>query len=220
MDFVDASRVLRRAEVSGQYPPRLNSDGSAAPDQVFDLRISTRKEILTNGQVKSTDAKALNRASPTASEKRGGGTVSRLIWVVEGCRHTGRYMTINEHKLELCDPVGKFGYVVQHKGITPVRAWNLAFTGTGLAKVPGANNLYRVHMPNDGVARLDTKFEPSEERLAVFLDAGAGIPHDTFSSAFNTGFSLNAGLEYIITNRFSAEGIFGYHLFPAKVGSS
>jgi len=57
-------------------------------------------------------------------------------------------------------------------------------------------------------------------RVAVFLDAGAGIPHGAFGSAFNTGFSLNEGLEYIATNRFSVEGIFGYHHFPAKVGSA
>ena len=56
--------------------------------------------------------------------------------------------------------------------------------------------------------------------MAVFLDAGAGIPHGAFGSAFNTGFSLNEGLEYIATNRFSVEGIFGYHHFPAKVGSA
>jgi len=56
-------------------------------------------------------------------------------------------------------------------------------------------------------------------KIAVFLDAGAGIPQGTFGNAFNTGFSLNAGLEYIITKHFSAEGIFEYHRFTAKVGS-
>jgi len=62
--------------------------------------------------------------------------------------------------------------------------------------------------------------QAGQGRFALFLDAGAGIPHGTFSNAFNTGFSLNAGLEYILTSRFSAEGIFGYHHFPAKVGSA
>ena len=57
-------------------------------------------------------------------------------------------------------------------------------------------------------------------KIALFLDVGAGIPHGTFSSAFNTGFSLNAGLEYLVTSHFSAEGIFGWHHFPASVGSS
>jgi len=54
-------------------------------------------------------------------------------------------------------------------------------------------------------------------KFAIFLDAGAGIPHSTLSSAFNTGFSLNAGLEYMATSHFSAEGIFGYHHLPGAI---
>jgi hypothetical protein len=54
-------------------------------------------------------------------------------------------------------------------------------------------------------------------KFALFLDAGAGIPHGTFSNAANTGFSFNAGLEYIATSHFSVEGIFGYHHFPGAV---
>jgi hypothetical protein len=73
----------------------------------------------------------------------------------------------------------------------------------------GPGNVVTVVLPPKGVGKV-----------AVFLDAGAGIPHGTFGNAFNTGFSLNAGLEYIATSHFSAEGIFGYHHFPAKVGSA
>ena len=51
-------------------------------------------------------------------------------------------------------------------------------------------------------------------RLAAYLDLGAGIPSGTFSSAYNTGISFNAGLEYMIGSHVSAEGIFGYHHFP------
>ena len=61
---------------------------------------------------------------------------------------------------------------------------------------------------------------PSAGRLAAFLDLGAGIPQGTFSNAFNTAFSLNAGLEYLINSHVSAEGIFGYHHFPGKIAGS
>jgi len=57
-------------------------------------------------------------------------------------------------------------------------------------------------------------------KLALFLDAGANIPEGTFGNGFNKGFSLNAGLEYIAHPHFSLEGIFGYHHFPAKIGTS
>jgi len=62
----------------------------------------------------------------------------------------------------------------------------------------------------------DSSSNPSIGKLAVFLDLGAGVPHGNFSNAFNTGFSLNAGLEYMINSFLSAEGIFGYHHFPVN----
>ena len=58
----------------------------------------------------------------------------------------------------------------------------------------------------------------SKQVRAAFLDFGAGIPHGTFSNFFNTGFSFNAGLEYMINSNLSAEGIFGYHRFPTRFG--
>jgi len=61
---------------------------------------------------------------------------------------------------------------------------------------------------------------PSTGKLAVFLDLGAGIPQGTFSNAFNTGFSFNAGLEYLFNSYASIEGIFGYHHFPAKMSGN
>jgi hypothetical protein len=49
-----------------------------------------------------------------------------------------------------------------------------------------------------GVGNVPTNVPPpccaGPGKVAVFFDAGVGIPHGTFSSAFNTGFSLNAGL--------------------------
>ena len=56
----------------------------------------------------------------------------------------------------------------------------------------------------------------TQNRWAVFADAGAGVPHGSFSSVFNTGFSFNAGLECMATSNFSVEGIFGYHRFPTN----
>lgn len=80
------------------------------------------------------------------------------------------------------------------------------------------------HLPQPlGTGNALTTVSPPNQltgKVALFLNAGAGIPHGTFSNAFNTGFSLNAGLEYIATSHLSAEGIFGYHHFPAQVGSA
>jgi len=56
--------------------------------------------------------------------------------------------------------------------------------------------------------------------LAAFLDLGPNFPHGSFGSVFNTGVSLNTGLEYIAHPHFSVEGIFGYHHFPSSLGAT
>jgi hypothetical protein len=58
---------------------------------------------------------------------------------------------------------------------------------------------------------------PPAGKLALFVDLGAGIPNGSFGSAFNTGLSFNAGLEYVFNPHVSAEGIFGYHHFGGKL---
>ena len=67
-------------------------------------------------------------------------------------------------------------------------------------------------VPQDGTATVTLHFKPVESKWAGFLDLGANIPHGTLGN----GFSLNAGLEYMVNSYVSAEGIFGYHHFPAK----
>ena len=73
--------------------------------------------------------------------------------------------------------------------------------------------------PLDGNNTLGQVPPPLHKR-AAFLDIGAGFPHGSFSSGFNIGFSLNAGLEYTVNPHISVEGIFGVHHFPANLGSN
>jgi hypothetical protein len=54
------------------------------------------------------------------------------------------------------------------------------------------------HLPQPLEGNALTTVSPPNQltgNVALFLNAGAGIPHGTFSNAFNTGFGLNAGLE-------------------------
>jgi len=60
--------------------------------------------------------------------------------------------------------------------------------------------------------------DPDLSNFAFFVDAGAALPHGDISFFLDPGFSLNAGLEYMITSQFSAEGTFGYHRFSAFFG--
>lgn len=214
MDFVNASKFQRNADISAKgYPPRLKPDGTAESDQLFDLRVTMRQEVLDS----ATSKAGSNLPETNSSRDKEGRVVSQLTWVLEGCRHTGRYMAIKNHKLEICEPVGAFGYVARHVGNSPVQEWRVRLTGIGLE--PPTGNAYPLHISQDGVATVNTSINPTENRWAVFFDAGAGIPHGTFGSAFNTGFSLNTGLEYLLTSYASVEGIFGYHHFPGTITS-
>jgi len=60
--------------------------------------------------------------------------------------------------------------------------------------------------------------DPDLSKFAVSVNAGVAAPHGDISTFLNPGFSLNAGLEYMITKQFSAEGTFGYHRFSTFFG--
>jgi opacity protein-like surface antigen len=60
--------------------------------------------------------------------------------------------------------------------------------------------------------------DPDLSKFAFFIDAGAAFPHGDISFFLDPGFSLNAGLEYMITTQFSAVGTFGYHRFSTFFG--
>jgi len=55
---------------------------------------------------------------------------------------------------------------------------------------------------------------PMPKKIAAFADFGVGMPRGTFGNSFDRGWSFNAGLEYLITSRVSAETILGHHRFP------
>jgi hypothetical protein len=223
MDFEPASKFERVAEISAKgYPPRPpNADGTGNEGQVFDLQVTAQKEVLGSGQTAS-----LYNQAPMPAQRKGKteGVTSQLTWTAHGCRHTGRFMFVDHQKIELCDPVGAFGYVVRHVGAAPVDNWKVKLTGESLETVSAKDNLYRVRVPQDGVATVTTNAEPHEQNvagpnLAIFFGAVAAVPQGAFGSAFNTGYGLKGGLEYIATSHFSAEAIVGYYRFPGTITS-
>jgi hypothetical protein len=214
MQFGTSSVFKRKAVISGKgYPPR-----AGASDQLFDLVVTTH-EGGGSGQVPGAYSSSTN-APPSTAGSRKDKVISQFTWIAEGCRHTGLYLTDKDEKLELCDPVGAFGFTVTHEGQEPVEKWIHKLSGPNLEKI--SENLYRVHVPQGADVEVTTQIEPQEQRsgqghVGLFLDAGANIPQGTFGNVFNKGFSLNAGLEYIATSHFSLEGIFGYHHFPSSL---
>lgn len=131
MNIGNGSTFEQTAEISAKgYPPGPTKPDGAVPDQLFDLRIITRQEVLKPGAAGPVNERpvpvvakgqdlTLNRGKEKAQ------VVSQFTWIAEGCRHTGKYLTDEGRAIELCDSVGSFGYVVRHTGNAPVEKWKV-----------------------------------------------------------------------------------------------
>jgi hypothetical protein len=84
--------------------------------------------------------------------------------------------------------------------------WQLCRSHTGCRKTR------RIHRAAAGRIRC--------QRAVLTPGRVSRMAHLVVRSTLDSGFSLNVGLEYIATTHFSAEGIFGYHHFPAQAGSA
>ncbi|SRR6266481_1185929 len=225
-----ASRfVSYPAVISGNYP------GGAT--QSLHLAIS-RKESTAGQSNAATIPATAAAVSGTAVGGGGDKTIHYLDFTVDGCRHTGTFITIDapptfgpdrqlipgpSKQFESCEPVGAYGYHIRHVG--PVKSWNYSLTATGDGvSLTQKGNQFDLTVRQGKKAQVVTTITPAggnqpplNHKFAVLADLGAAIPNGTFSNVVNTGFSFNGGLEYIVNSHFSAEGILGVHHFPGKI---
>ena len=218
--------VLTSSEVSKTAQISAKGYGPAPPgrtQQEFLLHILRKEEVLNPNQKPMTSAATGPRATGTAAKGRDQTrVVSRLTWAVDGCRLNGQYIIIEGKRFDTCEDVGAFGAIVEHFGHEAVKKWEVSLDGAGLSRDEREKDSYHLLVPVDGVTDINVHFSSEDNRIsegkfALFLDVGGNFPQGTFGSAFNKGFSLNAGLEYIATSHLSLEGIFGYHRFPGTI---
>ncbi|MGZ7105615.1 MAG: hypothetical protein ACXVKC_09280 [Candidatus Angelobacter sp.] len=217
------------AFVSAKYPAAKGA-APGAP-QVFDLVVTLEKVNAGGNQAGATRSLAAGQGASTVGKGGGDRIASVANLVVHACRRTGTFVTIDPpvgapgnpqpQKFENCETVGAYGYGITHLGQVAIQNWKYKLEGSGLSQVrPG---VYRLVVPQDGVAQIVTTVEPEEPGLqlgkfAVFADLGVAIPHGTLGNVANPGVSFNAGLEYILKPNFSAEGILGVQHFSGKIG--
>ncbi len=154
MNFGSASVMQRTAEISAKgyaLPPGMT-------DQVFDIGVMTKIGTLES----RSDATQTN------------GVVSLLTWEAHGCRQTNNFVLVGKTKVQLCQNVGGFGYIVQHASATRITNWNQELTGPGLVKVKNNSNVYSVHVPQNGVVQVSTRIEPVEPGKGGIFGLGVG----------------------------------------------
>lgn len=148
MDIVTASKFTRYARISAKgYAPPPNG----SPDQQFSIYV-TKREWATSPRSHTTVGVDVGKQ------------VSYLTWGAHGYRHLGKDIIINEHHYEIVDPIGSFGYVVQHIGLA-VENWTDELIGAELIH----DNIYQVSVPHNGEATLTTQIVPHEFGLFNWL---------------------------------------------------
>jgi hypothetical protein len=141
-----ASEVVSPAQINAKgFDPPPNGQA----EQQFDLRLMQHQEVI--------------QRNPDATAATGNNRIfSRLTWIANGCRHTGRFVQIQKQKYEICEDAGAFGSIVDHTGLQAVGDWITALEGKGVNKVGNLKNIYRISVPKDGIADLTTRFQPLE----------------------------------------------------------
>ena len=140
MDFVSASKFRRDATISAHGYPAVVGRST----QTFSLYVTKHKK--------------LSMFKPWASNAIiTDPTTSYLTWTAHAYRHLGNNIIIAEKTYELVDPVGSFGYFVQHIG-SAVREWKDRVIGT--EKV--SDNLYWLSTPQNGKSIITTEIEARE----------------------------------------------------------
>jgi len=193
MDFVNASSFSRSAEISAKGygpPPEGRSDHS------FTIYVTTRTKESDERSDEKTDQKQ---------------PVSALNWAAHGYRDLGRFIIIDDGSYSITDPVGSFGYVVQHDDL--VKEWEHQLAG---AEMIGAN-LYRLSIPAEGVRTITTRIVPIElGRWTISVHSGAAVPTGAFANDFDPGFNVLLDADYHFSPQLSVVAFFGYNDFKSK----
>jgi hypothetical protein len=194
MDFVNMSEVVREPEVSGKgYPKPI--DGTDKHDFILFTRcrkIEVRELLKNKGNFDTETIDLVGgalRAAPDVPNPNDQHNVAgRMVavnrgdetqwmdsvvylWITEGFRRTGNYLTIHGVPGELLDgSPGEFGLIAHHKGVDDNLCWE--FSGDGLSQYgPG---IYGLKVPHDDVTSI--KLRVSAEADGPLGDVSRNLP--------------------------------------------
>ncbi|HET8798306.1 MAG TPA: outer membrane beta-barrel protein, partial [Thermoanaerobaculia bacterium] len=232
MNFVPLSRYEQRSRISGAW------DGPGP--HTFLLFVRTDEQVTRGGvppdswnpqepgggEIGHTIAVPhTGRTYPDFANQelvdatRGMTGVAQLAWTVDALLlgAPADTITINGRPYRVSKRVGGFGYVGSHGG--PFERFSWEFKGAPGTTLEQLGPLvYRLTVADNGEAFVDTVLEtigdrPATGKWRAFLDAGVNSPDD---SLIDGEYSINAGVERILSPIWSIEGVLGYHTFEAQ----
>lgn len=181
MNFVNLSDHETTAEVSGQgYPDPAN--GTDKHDFLLFTRCrsiivktfvahmqETKRvdpetlELVKTSLILAPDVKTPKNETGLQDKKTGVGDWQDSVvylWITEGYRRTGEYLSINKKKMEVLDESpGAFGMIAHHRGIQDNMSW--ALDGPGMVNY--GRGIHGLKVPHKGEVTLGVKLSASPQ---------------------------------------------------------
>jgi hypothetical protein len=222
MNFVPASTFQQAAHVSGNWSKVLGREA----DRFRMLILVDTDEQLTPGAAGDRTPRdpcappgfrheELMAAAPAVQN------AAQLAWVARGILVRDDTITINKTRYRIGTRVGDFGYIATHTG--PFYGWSHTLEGQGLIASKQEPNTYMLDVTPGVGADLVTTIEAFERpqpglpgdrgTYRVFFDLGRNMPTGALGDILDGGVSWNAGIERLLPNGFSIEGVIGRHAF-------
>jgi opacity protein-like surface antigen len=209
--YLETTNMPSVVSGGGQNPPGV-SGGVPTPSRTT-APLDPKHRRSKEDQIRATLNRQLAAGSTTFEDLARSMPTLR----VHAYYDSGLRKTLNGVSHPILRPLIGFGYVVIHVG--EVNGWKATLAGAQEL----APDWYKIAVPNSGVATITTTIEALEpttgggpltqgQHWGLSLHAGANFPHGGLS-AFDSGFSFTADLEYRVNNNFSVEGLYGFNRF-------
>jgi hypothetical protein len=177
MDIVQASRFERTAEINVRglgelagpkrtvylylditnMPERVPTPPERDPDGGRE-RLLARYRAEHGGNVRQGDGDGgFPPEDPPTLDDIAEGQPSYRVY---GFYETGERWRFDGEDVGVLAPQTSFGYFVEHTG--PLYGWQYELTGPGIKRI--AENLYRLHVPNEGFETVRTRITAHEQR--------------------------------------------------------
>jgi len=219
MDFVSASTFGRRSEVSvAGLKPIVQGERRDVYLylQTFGMPGNVREPAPPSGMYDLVKVEAAASKSDRARYQRPSDfeTLTQVhpTYLVHAFHDTGKAVTVNGIAKHVLRPQTSFGYDVHHDG--PLSGWEAAIEGAERI----AENYYRISVPENGAETINTRIVARQ--FAVWLGLGQTEPLGSFGARNKRGWAGTLGLEYLVADAITVEGMLGVHHFGHRSGAS
>jgi len=225
MDFVEASRFERAAEVSVRGLTAAPALGPRRDVYLYVETLNMPEKVPGGGGDDFDNFSGNFNRDPGGSATLPPDRLRQLpadrldgfmpTYRVHAYHDTGERLRVDGEDCKVLRPQGSFGYYVSHEG--ELQGWRHSLSGPSLQEL--APNFYRIPVPEGGAVTVETVIEAVETgRWSLSLHAGFNDPQGDFAELFDGGLAAGVDLEYLLTDLWALELFLGYDRFDGPGG--